>query len=323
MVGFEEENAVRGISVRKGMSVNELVCGMRGCAFGARRLAHAVDIYEEMLKAKATKFLGLAGALVPAGMRPVLAEMLRLRFVDVLVTTGANLVHDILEALGEHHYFCCEEERCEGKERDAKLRERGVSRIYDVVVKDSAFAALEDFLHRTFEKLDHSRRYSIRELLTEIGRNIKDEGSILRVAFENGIPVFCPALADSIIGLHAFIFKQISPLNVDAFEDLREINEIYCNASRAGVVILGGGVPKNFILQTALVAPRGGFDYAIQITTKTPEDGSLSGATLEEAISWGKLRENAKAVTVYCDATIALPIIIAALRERLGNVSHY
>ncbi|MCU4139428.1 MAG: Deoxyhypusine synthase [Methanophagales archaeon] len=319
MEGFEEENAVRGISVRKGMSVNELVCGMRGCAFGARRLAHAVDIYEEMLKAKATKFLGLAGALVPAGMRPVLAEMLRLRFVDVLVTTGANLVHDILEALGEHHYFCCEEERCEGKERDAKLREQGVSRIYDVVVKDSAFAALEDFLHRTFEKLDHSRRYSIRELLTEIGRNIKDEGSILRVAFENGIPVFCPALADSIIGLHAFIFKQISPLNVDAFEDLREINEIYCNASRAGVVILGGGVPKNFILQTALVAPRGGFDYAIQITTKTPEDGSLSGATLEEAISWGKLRENAKAVTVYCDATIALPIIIAALRERLGR----
>ncbi len=317
--GFEEENAVRGISVRKGMSVNELVCGMRGCAFGARRLAHAVDIYEEMLKAKATKFLGLAGALVPAGMRPVLAEMLRLRFVDVLVTTGANLVHDILEALGEHHYFCCEEERCEGKERDAKLREQGVSRIYDVVVKDSAFAALEDFLHRTFEKLDHSRRYSIRELLTEIGRNIKDEGSILRVAFENGIPVFCPALADSIIGLHAFIFKQISPLNVDAFEDLREINEIYCNASRAGVVILGGGVPKNFILQTALVAPRGGFDYAIQITTKTPEDGSLSGATLEEAISWGKLRENAKAVTVYCDATIALPIIIAALRELLGR----
>ena len=316
--GFEEEDAVRGISVRKGMSVNELVCGMRGCAFGARRLAHAVDIYEEMLKAKATKFLGLAGALVPAGMRPVLAEMLRLRLVDVLVTTGANLVHDILEALGEHHYFCCEEERCEGKERDAKLREQGVSRIYDVVVKDSAFAALEDFLHRTFEKLDHSRRYSIRELLTEIGRNIKDEGSILRVAFENGIPVFCPALADSIIGLHAFIFKQISPLNVDAFEDLREINEIYCNASRAGVVILGGGVPKNFILQTALVAPRGGFDYAIQITTKTPEDGSLSGATLEEAISWGKLRENAKAVTVYCDATIALPIIIAALRERLG-----
>ena len=319
MVGFEEENAVRGISVRKGMSVNELVCGMRGCAFGARRLAHAVDIYEEMLRAKATKFLGLAGALVPAGMRPVLAEMLRLRFVDVLVTTGANLVHDILEALGEHHYFCCEEERCEGKERDAKLREQGVSRIYDVVVKDSAFAALEEFLHRTFEKLDHSRRYSIRELLTEIGRNIKDEGSILRVAFENGIPVFCPALADSIIGLHAFIFKQISPLNVDAFEDLREINEIYCNASRAGVVILGGGVPKNFILQTALVAPRGGFDYAIQITTKTPEDGSLSGATLEEAISWGKLRENAKAVTVYCDATIALPIIIAALRERLGR----
>ena len=317
--GFEEENAVRGISVRKGMSVNELVCGMRGCAFGARRLAHAVDIYEEMLKAKATKFLGLAGALVPAGMRPVLAEMLRLRLVDVLVTTGANLVHDILEALGEHHYFCCEEERCEGKERDAKLREQGVSRIYDVVVKDSAFAALEDFLHRTFEKLDHSRRYSIRELLTEVGRNIKDEDSILRVAFENAIPVFCPALADSIIGLHAFIFKQISPLNVDAFEDLREINEIYCNASRAGVVILGGGVPKNFILQTALVAPRGGFDYAIQITTKTPEDGSLSGATLEEAISWGKLRENAKAVTVYCDATIALPIIIAALRERLGR----
>jgi len=304
------KSQVHGIQVKCGMSVDDLVKGMGACAFGARRIAESVDIYEEMILENARIFLGVAGALVPAGMRPVIAEMLRLHFADVLVTTGANMVHDIIEALGEHHYVQMQHRD------DAYLRKMGTSRIYDVVVSDKAFEKLEEFMHNTFRSLK-SEKYSIRELLWEIGRRIDDEHSILHVAYENKIPVFCPSLADSMIGLHAFIFKQISQLNVDAFDDMRDINEIFCSSERVGAVILGGGVPKNFILQTALVAPRGGFDYAIQITTRTPEDGSLSGATLEEAVSWGKLRENAKFVTVYCDATIALPIIIAALRERL------
>jgi deoxyhypusine synthase len=312
---------VKGVEIGAHTSVEELVAGLRGCAFGAGRLAKAVDIYEEMLVEETTKFMGIAGALVPAGMRSILAEMVRKRYVDVVVTTGANLVHDIIEALGERHYLSGGvDANAVRSVDDSWLREQGIDRIYDVVVHDEAFARLEDFLRGVFEQLDR-KRYSIRELLTTIGENLSDRNSILRSAVDSEVPVFCPAIADSMIGLHAWIYKQTGSLAVDAFDDMKELIDIFCEAKRTGAIILGGGVPKNFIFQSALIAPREegkeGLDYAIQITTKTPEDGSLSGATLEEAKSWGKIGGKAKAVTLYCDATIALPIIVAAVRERI------
>jgi deoxyhypusine synthase len=314
---------VKGVKIRGDTSVNELVTGLRGCAFGAGKLAKAADIYEAMLNEETTKFMGIAGALVPAGMRTILAEMIRERYVDVVVTTGANLVHDIIEALGEHHYMSADMDAnvcIEGALDDVWLRNQGIDRIYDVVVHDEAFARLEDFLRGVFEQLDH-KRYSIRELLTAIGENLSDRNSLLRSAVDSDVPVFCPAIADSMIGLHAWLYKQAGTLDVDAFEDMRELIDLFCEAKRTGAIILGGGVPKNFIFQSALIAPREGgqegIDYAIQITTSTPEDGSLSGATLEEAKSWGKIGENAEAITLYCDATIALPIIVAAVRERM------
>jgi len=313
---------VKGVEIGAHTSIEELVAGLRGCAFGAGRLAKAVDIYEEMLVEETTKFMGVAGALVPAGMRSILAEMVRDRYVDVVVTTGANLVHDIIEALGERHYMSggAEDANTIRSVDDSWLREQGIDRIYDVVVHDEAFAHLEDFLRGVFEQLDR-KRYSIRELLTAIGENLSDRNSILRSAVDSDVPVFCPAIADSMIGLHTWIYKQTGSLAVDAFDDMKELIDIFCEAKRTGAIILGGGVPKNFIFQSALIAPREegkeGLDYAIQITTKTPEDGSLSGATLEEAKSWGKIGGKAKAITLYCDATIALPIIVAAVRERI------
>ncbi|MHC1600633.1 MAG: deoxyhypusine synthase, partial [Candidatus Methanospirareceae archaeon] len=320
---------VKGVRIGAHTSVDELVVGLRGCAFGAGRLAKAVDIYEEMLNEETTKFIGIAGALVPAGMRTILAEIIRERYVDVVVTTGANLVHDIIEALGKHHYLSASDMAAnaaagsaEVEVDDVWLRKQGIDRIYDVIVHDEAFAHLEDFLRSVFEQLNH-KRYSIKELLTAIGENLSDRNSVLRSAVDCDVPVFCPAIADSMIGLHAWIYKQAGALEVDAFDDTRELIDLFCEAKRTGAIILGGGVPKNFIFQSALIAPRKegqeGLDYAIQITTKTPEDGSLSGATLEEAKSWGKISENAKAVTVYCDATIALPMIVAAVRERIAG----
>ncbi len=315
---------VEGVRIGRGMSVDELVRELGGCAFGAGRLARAVDIYEEMLREETTKFLGIAGALVPAGMRNVIAQMVRDRYVDVVVTTGANLVHDIIEALGDHHYKI-EEYAASDTVDDAWLRGQGVDRIYDVVVHDEAFAKLEGFVRGVFDKLDCSgdKRYSIRELTKAIGENLSDRNSILRSAVDSDVPIFCPAIADSMIGLHAWIYKQTEALHVDAFADMKELIDIFCEAKRTGAIILGGGVPKNFIFQTALVAPtredgREGFDYAIQITTDTPENGGLSGATLDEAKSWGKIGVKAKAVTLYSDVTITLPIIMAALQTRIG-----
>ena len=313
--------AVKGVEIGAHTSVDELVTGLRGCAFGAGRLAKAVDVYEAMLNEETTKFMGVSGALVPAGMRSVLSGLVRDRYVDVVVTTGANLVHDIIEALGEHHYLGGDVDRTTGEAvDDVRLREQGIDRIYDVMVHDEAFARLEEFLRGVFGQLE-PRRYSIRELLTAIGGELSDRNSILRSAVDNDIPVFCPALADSMIGLHAWLYKQAGSLEVDAFDDMKELIDLVSEAKRAGAIILGGGVPKNFIFQSALIAPRAegqeGLDYAIQITTSTPEDGSLSGATLDEAKSWGKIGETAKAVTLYCDATIAFPILVAAVRERM------
>jgi len=315
--------AVQPIRIGARTTVGELVTGLQGCAFGAGRLARAVAIYEAMLTEETTKFLGIAGALVPAGMRSVLADLIRDRYVDVVVTTGANLVHDIIEALGSHHYLReIDQISVCGVPEDVWLRRHNVDRIYDLVVHDEAFAKLEAFLHGIFERLDE-RRYTIRELLTAIGEHISDRNSILRCAVESNVPVFCPALADSMIGLHAWIYMQSRRLEVDVFADMRELIEHFSVANRTGAIILGGGVPKNFIFQAALVAPRPegreGLDYAIQLTTHTPEDGSLSGATLEEARSWGKISGGAKTVTVHTDATIALPIIVAALRERMAQ----
>jgi deoxyhypusine synthase len=319
--GLEGSREVKGFRIVDHMRVDELVEELRGCAFGAGRLAKAVAIYEEMLKEETTKFMGIAGALVPAGMRTILAEMIRERYVDVVVTTGANLVHDIIEALGEHHYTIGDVgSNVDMAVDDVRLRNHGFDRIYDVVVHEAAFARLEDFLRGVFEELT-PKKYSIRELLTVIGEHLSDRDSLLRSAVDSRVPVFCPSIADSMIGLHVWLYKQTGSLEIDAFTDMKDLIDLFCEAKRTGALILGGGVPKNFIFQAAMVAPRErgreGLDYAIQITTKTPEDGSLSGATLEEAKSWGKIGENAKVVTLYCDATIALPILMAAVRGRM------
>ena len=152
--------------------------------------------------------------------------------------------------------------------------------------------------------------------MSHLGRQISDERSILRSAYDMKVPVFCPALPDSMIGLQAWMFSQTKKLTVDAFADIKEIVDICYDSENSGIVIVGGGVPKNFALQSMLVTPKS-FDLAIQLTTDTPENGGLSGATLSEAISWGKISEKASYVTVYGDATITLPIMVAATMERL------
>ncbi|AKB41550.1 deoxyhypusine synthase [Methanosarcina mazei] len=303
---------VKGAKIVPNMTVDELVKEYAGCAFGAGRLAEAVDIYYEMLASgKTTKFFGLAGAMTPAGMRNIIADLIRDGYIDVLVTTGANMVHDTVEALGLHHY--------KGSDcaNDIQLRHECIDRIYDVYLPDQHFTDLEEFLQGVYSGLPQEN-LSIRQVLTEIGKNLDDDSSILKTAAEMGVPVYCPALQDSVIGLQAWLYKEGNPLHVDAFADMHEFMDICYGAESAGAMLLGGGVPKNYILQSMLVTPRS-FDYAIQLTMDRPETGGLSGATLDEAQSWGKVGEDAKSVTVYADSTITLPLIVSAVRTRLSK----
>ena len=298
---------VQQLQIEPGMSINSLVKGMGHCGFGARRLSQAMNIYEEMLKGDFTKFLTVSGAMVPAGMREIVSGLIRGRHVDVLVVTGANLVHDIIESFGCHCLGSAESD-------DAALREEGKSRIYDVFLRDEDFAAFEELMQRILP--DTEKVLSGRELLRTLGSGIDDPRSILRSACDMNVPVFCPALPDSMIGLQAWMHSQTKKLTVDAFADVKEIVDICYACQRSGILIVGGGTPKNFALQSMLLSPRS-FDLAIQLTTDTPENGGLSGATLSEAVSWGKISEKARHVTVYGDATITLPLLVAGALQGL------
>lgn len=297
--------------VTAGMDVDSLIRELDGCGFGAGRLAEAVDIYCEMLTEGTTNFFGLAGAMVPAGMRTIIADLIRDGFIDVLVTTGANMVHDIVESLGLYHY--------KGTDvmDDMELKHEEINRLHDVFLPEDHFVEFEEKLQSVLGDTGEGRM-SIRELMAHIGSNLEDENSILKTAADMDVPVYCPAVQDSMIGLQAWLYKQTNPLEVDVFADMGEFLDICHDAERAGAMLIGGGVPKNYILQSMLSTPNE-FSYAIQLTMDTPQTGGSSGATLDEARSWGEVGEDARSVTVYSDATITFPIIVAAARSRLEN----
>ena len=300
---------VNHIKIKTSMSVNELVreMGLAG-VLGAGRLGKAADICEAMIKDKDCKvFLGLAGPLVPGGMREIIIDMIENRWIDVVVTTGAALTHDLGEALGYRHY------QGSADADDAELHKKGFDRIYESYMPNKIYEGMEDFIAKNFDKFKDKK--SIREFLWELGR-LTPKKSILKACFENKIPVFCPAMSDSGIGL--MIWGQLAKgksIATSAFEDLKEIIDIAWTTKKAGVIYFGGGVPKNYIQQAMQFAKSA--SYGVQITMDRPEPGGSSGAELKEGISWGKLNPKAKFVDLICDATIAMPIIYSALKERI------
>ena len=306
----DKRSAVRQVQVRPNMTVNELVEEFGGSrAYNAGSLWNAVNIYEAMLRdEKATKFFGLAGAMVPGGMGGVVSTLLNAGYIDVLVSTGANLTHDCIEAIGCKHYHGSE--ICD----DVELREQDINRIYDVYLPSDAFEEFEAFTQEVFAELPPKTTISISDLLLHLGSHLKT--GILADAARQEIPIYCPAVQDSVLGLQYWLFNQTGTVTVDAFADMNKLMDTCFSAERAGAFLVGGGVPKNYIFQSMLMTPKG-FEYAIQITGDRPDLGGLSGATLDEARSWGKITSDAQAQTVYGDATILLPLVVAATLERL------
>ncbi len=296
--------------VRAGMTVGELVEEYgKSRAYNAGSLWHAVNIYEKMLRDKnVVKFFGFAGAMVPAGMGGIVSDLIEQGHIDVLVSTGTNLTHDTIEAIGCRHYHGTEV--CD----DVKLREEEINRIYDVFLPSDAFVKFEEFLQDVFGQIPDGTTISISDMMKLIGENL-DTG-ILATAAKKEIPIYCPAIQDSMIGLQYWMFNQVHKVTVDAFADMNGLMDICFSAEKTGAMLIGGGVPKNYIFQSMLMTPNG-FNYAIQLTGDRPDLGGLSGATLDEAKSWGKLTGEATSQTVYGDATINMPLIVAATLERL------
>lgn len=310
-------------SVSAGMTVGELVAEYDKAGIGAGALAEAVDIYAEMLSGDVTNFFGLAGAMVPAGMRRIVAESIRDGHIDVLVTTGANLTHDAIEAIGGKHHHGHHGGEHSLREHDETLRDEWVDRIYDVYLPQEHFTLLEDHLRsEVFPAVEE--RVTIQRLTDELGRanaavnereNITEDAGIAAAAHANDVPIYTPAIQDSVLGLQAWLYSQTTDFGLDALGDMSGLNDIAYEADSTGAMVVGGGVPKNFVLQTMLVAPDA-YDYAVQLTMDPEHAGGLSGATLDEARSWGKLEKAARNASVYADATITLPLVVAAARER-------
>lgn len=281
--------------------VRELINGMAGTGFNGKKLATACLIYEEMIKhPSCVKFFGLAGAMVPAGMREIIRDWIDKGYINVLVTTGANLTHDLAEGLGFRHLQGLSDVD------DKKLHDENIDRIYDVFMKNEVYESMEKFV----QSLEPRDGMSVKEFLWLIGEKLNDPNSILTACARKKLPVFCPAFADCGLGVQFALNHQ--KINLDHFKDLRELINIAWSAKPAGIILIGGGVPKNHIMQALQFTPTSA-SYALQITTDTPSPGGLSGAELREGISWGKINPKAKYVSVFCDATIALPIMAAYL----------
>ncbi len=312
---------VKHVKINGTLTVDQLVKQFKNSgSFGAGRLAAACDIYERMVRdKKCTVFLGLAGAVVPAGMRTLIANMIRENLIDVLVTTGANMVHDTVEALGGHHY------KGHWNVDDYLLYRNHTYRIYDVFVPEEDFIRLDMNLVEMYDAIAAEyggKSLSSREFAWELGRRLKDPNSILRAAYEAKAPIFIPAVRDSEFGyiynLHATRKHFKNTIMVDAFKDVPEIINVCKKSPRNGMVIIGGGVPRNTI-QSAALATKSGIDYAVVITMDRPETGGLSGSTLEETVSWGKLKSESDKTMVIGEAMMVFPTMVASVIERLGG----
>ncbi len=287
----------------------DLIQSLKDTGFNAKRLALACEIYKEMIEdKKCIKFFGLAGALVPAGMQRVIHDFVEEGFIDILVTTGASLTHDIAETLGYHHL------QGEVKIDDYELHKQDLNRIYDVYLPNKVYEGIEDYV----SNLDiPDENMPVSSFLKLLGDQLPDnENSILKICAKKNVPIFCPAFTDSGLALQLGFHHQ--NLNLNHFKDMLKMVDLAWDAKQAGVCIIGGGVPKNFILQSLQFCPNSA-KYAIQITMDRPEQGGLSGATFQEAISWGKVSQEAKFSTVISDATIALPLILWFLKKSKKN----
>jgi deoxyhypusine synthase len=286
-------------------------CGV----LGAGKIGKAAQLTTEMFSdPDYTVFLTLAGPAVPGGLRRIISHLIDEDYVNVVVTTGANMVHDIVEALGYKHLvgtFLAE---------DKKLRNKDIGRIGDIYIEQEAFRALEKWLYETLEKIPEKerQRMSTAELFVEVGKQIVDPESILATAAKKGVPIISPGLIDSIAGFQLWVFGQDRKISIDPLLDVNRLMDKVYEAKKVGIIILGGGWPKHFALFANTF--REGVDCAIQITMDRPEPGGLSGASLEEAISWGKLKPEGRAATVVCDMTIAFPLIATAALESLGKI---
>ena len=292
-----------------------IISSMKKMSFVSRETANAADIFNEMIKDKnCTIFLTLAGSTSAAGCMHIYRDMIKYNMVDAIVATGASIIDmDFFEALGFKHY--------QGSQfqDDTELRKNYIDRIYDTYIDEDELQMCDKIICEIADNLD-PKSYTSREFINEIGKylkkNAKKKNSLIECAYDNGVPIFCPAFTDSSAGFGLVMHQEKNPdkhITIDSVREFRELTEIKIQSKSSGLFMIGGGVPKNFIQDTVICAELLGKEvdmhkYAIQITVADSRDGACSSSTLKEASSWGKV-DITKEQMVFAEATSVLPLI--------------
>jgi deoxyhypusine synthase len=314
-------NPVEHIDI-KSFDARKIIDGMSKMSFTSRDTARAAGIYNEMLADKdCSIFLTIAGSTSAGGCMDLYADLVKYNMVDAIVSTGASIIDmDFFEALGFKHY--------QGSQfqDDTELRKNYIDRIYDTYIDEEELQACDKAICDVANTLE-PRSYTSREFIKELGKflktNGKKKGSLIEAAYDNNVPIFCPAFTDSSAGFGLVMHQEQNPdkhMTIDSIREFRELTEIKLQSKQSGLLMIGGGVPKNFIQDTVVCAELLGkkvdmHKYAIQITIADTRDGACSSSTLKEASSWGKV-DVTKEQMVFAEATSVLPLIASDAYHR-------
>lgn len=304
---------VKDFKWKKGMTVNRLVDNLSTIGFQSIELANAAETIVKMKKASAKIFFTFTSNMVTSGLRGFFAQVIKLGLADVIVTTVGGLEEDIMKSQGEKFVLG------DFQSDDVELYEKGVNRVGNIFITNESYGRFEDSIMPMLDKLyKKKQRWTVSEMLKEIGLMINDSNSILYQAAKKKVPIFCPAITDGAFGFHLFMFQQKhKDFVIDVIQDFRNILISTDHDELKGVISLGGSISKHHAILACLL--NGGLDYAVYMTTAHHSSGSMSGATTKEAKSWGKIKDDSDATTVIGDVSINFPLAMIRALEILSD----
>ncbi|RLG12153.1 deoxyhypusine synthase [Candidatus Pacearchaeota archaeon] len=293
------------------MTIRECVDNFDSLGYQAIELAEAVKVILKMKRSGAKIFLTFTSNMVTSGLRGFFAQLCKLKIPNILVTTSGAIEEDLMKSVGESF------EISNFYADDTQLYERGENRIGNLIIRNESYMKFEDKMAEYLEKIfEKKKRICVSELLHELGLMLNDENSILYQAAKNNIPIYCPGIADSSFGFQLFMFQQKHPdFIVDTIKDMQRIVTDLSFDDKKGLISLGGSISKHYAVFAALLS--GGFDYAVYLTTSHATSGSMSGATTQEAKSWGKIKDDGEAATVNGDVCITFPLVMGSVLDKL------
>jgi len=300
--------AVKDVKIEKDMKVKELIDNMRSIGgFSAQHMVQGIDILSKMLNdEKSFNFLSFPADIIATGLRGMIANAVK--YFDAIITTGGTLDHDLAKAYGGKYSLGSFDAD------DKMLHKKSIYRLGNIFIgRDEYGLAVEEQFNKIIGKVvDGSKEeFSASELIREFGRHITDKNSIIRQAYLHNVPIYCPGILDGAFGTQLSIFAQDHKFKLNLIKDELDLSNIMFDNKITGALMVGGGISKHHVIWWNQF--KGGLDYAVYVTTASQYDGSLSGARLTEAVSWGKVKENARYTTIDGDATIILPVMFSYL----------